>query len=371
MRIDEELVGFEATLLLRNATGWGCRRIKRVLDELGFSVPLSKIHDYLYENVVPKSTSPLIKSIFYNDAYKLALKLKEENPTWGYKKIRKKIREELGIWIPATTVYDWITGRSKPNITPLKVCPELGYVIGALMSDCTWSSKVKLRVKDEDFAKEFAHALKRVTGKEYDVKKEKDGYYVVKLHGSPLRYIIESGLWKIIAFLYPKEFLQGIFDGDGGVSVCIENRSRFGPRFRVQITLTNTNFELLEHVKQLLKRFEIECSKELCFKQGRRKVIRGKEYLTKRDCREVVIEKQEDVAKFYELIGFRIQRKQRKLKDAIEILRKYRSNKERVKAWTRLYTKVGNRWVFKSSSTFIFSSDVFLFSNNRKDKNYS
>ena len=321
-------------LLILKLAGYNANKAKEILSKLGFK-----------EDNKPLKLTPLMKSLFYNDAYKLALKLKEEKLNWNSERIRKEIKEKLGIWIPKSTVYFWITGRSKPNITPLRICPELGYVIGALMSDCTWSSKVKLKVKDEDFAKEFVCALSKVTGREYRVKREKDGYYVVRLHGSPLRYIVESGLWKVIAYLFPKEFLQGIFDGDGGVSVCIENRPYSGPRFRVQITLTNTNSELLEYVKRLLKKFGIEFSKRIYFKQGKIKVIKGKEYLTKRECWEMVIERQRDVIKFNELISFKIKRKQKKLRDAVEILRRYKLNRERVRAWIELYTKVKNKWV--------------------------
>ena len=336
----DNLVSFEATLILRWATGWGCRRIKKTLDELGFSIPLSRIRHYLYDNNAPKAISPLIKSIFYHDAYKLALKLKEENPDWGCKKIRKEIKKKLGIWISANTIYFWVSGRSKPNITPLKVCPELGYVIGALMSDCTWSSDVKLRVKDEDFAKEFAHALKEVTGKEYKVKGENE-YYKVRLHGSSLRYMIESGLWKVIASLYSKEFLQGLYDGDGGVGVGVRTRIMF--RFQVVVKLTNSNIELLTFVKKmLLEKFGIQCSLRLQHKRGEKYVIRGQEYMLK-NCWTLTIEKQRDIIKFYELIGFRIQRKQRYLRDAIEIMREYKSNKERVKAWKERYIKKNSR----------------------------
>jgi len=39
----------------------------------------------------------------------------------------------------------------------------------------------------------------------------------VKVRGSALRYIAKSGLWRAVALAWPREFLQGLFDEDGGV----------------------------------------------------------------------------------------------------------------------------------------------------------
>lgn len=326
----------EAFLILKLA---GCseEEARRILRESGFK-----------EDNKPLETTPLIKSMYYHKAYELTLKLKERNPTWGYKKIRKKVREELGIWIPAITIYHWITRRYKPNITPLRLCPELGYIIGALMSDGTWRGSVELKVKDEGFAEEFAYALKIVTGKEYKVKRRKN-CYIVELGGSPLRYIVKSGLWKLIAWTYSREFLQGLYDGDGGVGVAIISK----PEFRVIITLTNSDLELLEFTKKLLlKKYGIHSYMKLQHKEGEIDVIQGREYILKKDCWVLIIDRQEDVIEFYELIGFRIQRRQTKLRDAIEILRKYKSNKERIEAWLRKYTKVKNKWIPKPSIPF-------------------
>ena len=326
----------EGMLILRMA-GYDENKAKEILKELGFKE----------EKIKELEITPLVKSMFYNNAYKLALKLKEENPNWSHKRIRSKIWKKLGIWIPSMTIYYWIAGRGKPNITPLKICPELGYVVGALMSDSALSNdKIRLKVKDEDFAKEFAHALKEVTGKEYKVK-AKDEYYIVDLGGSALRYIVKSGLWKVIAFLYSKEFLQGLYDGDGGACVSID---RFKPEFQAVIILANSNLEFLTFVKKiLLEKFGIHCSIKLDRRRGEKIIFQNQEYTLKRSCWKLVIKRQEDLVKFYKLIGFRIQRRQRKLRDAIEILREHESNKERVEAWLKKYTKVNNRWIPKPS----------------------
>jgi len=351
MKINEQLVKYEAVLILRKATGWGAKRITKVLNELGFSIPLSTVNSYLYLDRAPRTTSPLIKSLFHHNAYKLALKLKEENPEWGCKRIKTEIKRRLGIWIPPTTIYGWINRRRKPNIVPLKICSELGYVIGTLMTDCTCSSMVRLKVRDKDYAEAFVNALNMVTGKVYKVK-ENGGFFIVMMHGSVLRYIVKSGLWRVIAYLYPKAWLQGLFDGDGGVGVSIGMKKEF----RVVVTLTNSNISLLLFVKQLLERImTIQCSLYLCLRKGERTRIS----VPRRDCWELRIERQEDIIKFYKNIGFRIQRKQKKLKDTVEIVQKYKSSSKRVEAWLKKYVKRNGKWVPSPPLLFI---SLMLFS---------
>lgn len=142
-----------------------------MLTSLGFPTPPGAAHRWLYCCSAPWHTGgyvdPLFKAMFYHDAYCfcLALKLKRENPEWGATRIRHKIRILMGVWIPTSTIKDWIRGTHKPNITPLKVHPELGYVVGVLMSDCGRTKHVSLFVKDKDFVLSFVKALEIVTGK--------------------------------------------------------------------------------------------------------------------------------------------------------------------------------------------------------------
>gem|GEM_PF-6296948 len=52
--------------------------------------------------------------------------------------------------------------------------------------------------------------------------------------GSALRYVVRSGLWKAVGLAWPREFLQGLLDGDGGAGVAVEMR----PEFKVMVTWT-------------------------------------------------------------------------------------------------------------------------------------
>ena len=113
------------------------------------------------------------------------------------------------------------------------------------MSDTRRISKSSLKVKDRDYAEQYAYALYKVTGEQYEIGK-KDGFYYIYVNGSPFRYIYNTSLWKIIAYMYTKKFLQGLFDGDGGVNVAA------GKKFSVSISLTNSNIELINYIEKLL-----------------------------------------------------------------------------------------------------------------------
>jgi len=234
-------------------------------------------------------------------------------------------------------------------------------VIGAIMSDCTKNTSITLSVKDLSFANEFAKSLHIVTGREYEVRRGSSLKYIVTLKGSPLRYIIKSGLWKVVAYAYPKEFLQGLFDGDGGISICITKR-----QFKVIIFLTNSNLELLKYVKQLLmERYGIKSKIKLSSRAGViRQLPTGRKFTTKRCCWTLTIQYLEDVIKFYKYIGFKIQRKQERLEDVAKIIRIYKSNRDRIRAWLRKYVMGRNhRWIRRLPSpdhphSFLFSLNV-------------
>ena len=135
MKIDEKFVHYEATILLRKGLGVGYRKTSKILKKLGFNLSEDTVHSWLYRNKAPRKTSPLIKALYYGKAWELTLELKEQHPEWGPTKIRKEIKKRIRVWVPEMTVYFWIKKGTKPNITPLRIKPELGYVVGVLMSD--------------------------------------------------------------------------------------------------------------------------------------------------------------------------------------------------------------------------------------------
>ncbi|RLE75519.1 MAG: hypothetical protein DRJ56_05625, partial [Thermoprotei archaeon] len=345
MRLDERRrqLAYEAALILR-AAGWGFKRVARALRGLGFDVSPWTVRGWLLGGRAPRARpSPLLRALFYHRAYELAVELKGRHPDWGYKRVAAEVRRVLGVRVPPATVYYWLKRGTRPNVAPLRLLPELGYVIGAVMTDCARGDYVRLEVRDRDFAEQFAKALTRLTGREYDVGEDEDGYYAVKVGGSALRCIVKSGLWKAVALAWPREFLQGLFDGDGGVGVAVGRR----PEFRVVVTLDNSDLELLSFARHLLGELGIECSWPPRRKDRRGEVVRicGRGCVLKKDCWEVCIWRREGVERFAALINFRVGRKRGKLEDAIRILRRYERNRDRVREWLEKYEKRNGRWL--------------------------
>jgi len=183
--------------------------------------------------------------------------------------------------------------------------------------------------------------LRAVTGEEYKVRNE-SGWRRVMLYGSALRHLVKGKLWRVVTWPYPKEFLQGVFDGGVGVGMCVKRR----PEFRVMVKLTNSDLDVLDFARRLLTNLGIECSWPPQRKDRRGDVVSicGRECVLKRDCWELWMRKRESVERFAALINFRIERKRRVLEDAIRILREHESSRERVSAWLRLYEKRSGRW---------------------------
>lgn len=199
-----------------------------------------------------------------------------------------------------------------------------------MLTDCGKKDNT-LRTRDKDFAEAYAKALSKVTGKEYLTRKRirvvncfnrvySNNWYVVPVRLSWINYIVKSKLWKVIAYIYPREFLRGLFDGDG--SVCITASSYF----RILITLCMQNNEVISLANKLLHSIGIKTRKY------------------RYDLSRICI-CQEECKKFGELVGFKIGRKQEKLNDALYILQKYGKGKNAIQKWKKLYTKANGNWI--------------------------
>jgi len=344
MRIDEKLVQYEAALILRNTLGIGAKKIAKILNTLGFYVSENIVHGWIYSQKIPtRKVSPLLKSLFYRDAYKLALKIKKENPNWGPTRIKTRLKRLIGIWIPEMTIYYWVRKKAKPNIMFIRFSPELGYIIGTCLSDAKRTTEVSLKVRDKDYVTEYALSLTKLTGKKYEVK-ENNGWYEVRVNGSALRYMVKTGLWKVVAYVYTREFLQGLFDGDGYINVSAKNS------FKVVVGYTSSNIELLNFCSQLLKqKYGIKVLKRTQFEENDLVKIKGRKYRVKRT-ELIIIYRLNDLKTFSDQIGFKIKRKKEKLADALNILSNYRG-KERIRKWKEMYEKINGKWIKRASPT--------------------
>jgi len=241
----------------------------------------------------------------YNDVRKL------RKQGLSYTKIRNKIYRKYGVWIGKSTIWSWLrrvsspyNGRYIPSLKLLKPSEDLGYVIGVRLGDgYTYEEGdgcvIGLKAKDKEFVEEFGRRLANVLGRELIRPKfrKDEGLYVAEVESKTLHELLKKpiDLKRIKKYVEhcPKcvaAFLRGLFDSEGHVHK------------RGYIYLHNTNYELLVYAQKLLWRyFGIESTGPWPHKQKE-----GYYYIYIRA---------ESLPKFYQLIGFTIRRKQKRLED--------------------------------------------------------
>jgi intein-encoded DNA endonuclease-like protein len=249
----------------------------------------------------------------------------------SYNKIRAAIKQEFGIVLSKSQISYWTrgihspyNGRRIPSLELLEPSEDLAYVIGVLCGDgSAWEkSRVRkgyrrvviyLKARDREFVEEFAIRIGRVLNRPPPkVRVKSTGYYYVEVESRTLYELMKRpiDIEKIRRFVEHCKrcmamFLRGLFDSEG----CVDKKG--------QITLTNTNYELLLYVQELLKRFGIETSgPRPKTKQGTPiyDPLRGKVYVHKRDVYEIYV-KANCTANFYYYVGFTIMRKRARLED--------------------------------------------------------
>jgi len=202
----------------------------------------------------------------------------------------------------------------------LVISPELSYVIGVRFGDACSNvnpSKgnyaLELAVTDLDFAKEFNRCVTFALGKP-------KGYSIFKVKGRDPRY---KTLYKIVAYSkrllelfndgweevvekYPCCFIRGFADSEGS-PICKTDRQA------PNILIENTDLKLLEYVRGLLSKLGIESAVFHTNKKGDRKT-----FVFKKDCYRLVIRRFDSVVKYAEMIGFSIERKQKRLEELIK-----------------------------------------------------
>lgn len=240
---------YRAVLLCRLA-GLGFAETRGIVREVfGAAIPRSVVKSWYYGRKKHRMArlNALDKSLWYRKAYAFALKLKRKNPDWGHKRVATELGRHLPIRVPPLTVYFWLKNYSKPNITPIKICPELGYLVGVLVGDRRRTGH-GLKVKDREFVEYYTCMYEKVTGKKPKIVLDGDGYYRTSESGGFLRALWQTGLWKVVAYIYPREFLQGLFDSEG----CISPHTPFFNNFVLEIA--TGNLEVLSITRKLLKK---------------------------------------------------------------------------------------------------------------------
>jgi intein-encoded DNA endonuclease-like protein len=254
----------------------------------------------------------------YNDV----IALRQQGLSYG--QIRAAIKEEFGIVLSKSHVSYWTrgihdphNGRRIPSLELLEPSEDLAYVISVLCGDGHVKTKkgyhyvIYLEAIDKEFVEEFAIRVGRVLNRPPPkVKVNSDGRYYVEVKSRTLYELLKKpidleGLRKYIEHCEKcmGMFLRGFFDSEGSVS-------KDG-----HITVANTNYELLQYVQELLKRFGIETTGPWpTTRQGTPLYDprSGKVYTRKKDCFYLRILASSN-ADFYRRIGFTIRRKQERL----------------------------------------------------------
>lgn len=245
----------------------------------------------------------------------------------------RKISQKLGI--SERTVESWIyegarpdgnvlSRRWNPNLSPT---PELSYLLGSWYSDC-WKTNIKqasLEATDREYVEEYSRCFSEVIGREstYDVKRRETGTgrqdrWRVNCSSKLLLDYLREPLdrHKEVIEKQPFEFLKGFGDGDGSVDFWINKRDYKGKKYaypRWEISLHSTDKSLLFYIKKILK------EKVGVSHVNEKKDTRGHR---EQPLYSLRISRQKDLLKWYNEVGFTIERKQRKLEEAVEYIEK-------------------------------------------------
>jgi intein-encoded DNA endonuclease-like protein len=238
-----------------------------------------------------------------------------------YSEIIDEVWRRYGVRISKSSVSEWLhgihspyNGRYIPSIEFLKPSEELAYVIGIKLGDGYTSYnrvRIGLKVKDREFAEEFGRCLSKVLGRrpiKPRYRSDVVGEYVVEVHSQTLYELLKKpvDLDRLKKYIEHCEkcmaaFLRGFADSEGSVDK------------RGYVRISNTDYELLAYVKELLKRLGIESTGPWPTR------LQGKTFHDPRTKRRYAYNSDEyriyirvgSNINFYKNIGFTIRRKQR------------------------------------------------------------
>ena len=196
-------------------------------------------------------------------AFDLLQELKRKN--MPKKEVVNKIYSEFAV--PKAALYNWYADRCYPcgRKGDISINPELFYVLGALLGDgCVYNWKITqnyvILIGDYNFTTKFAEKIYQCTGtkiKAY-IDRSKNIWFVrynnFKLY-SLFKKIREDLTYfeQLIKRNHKKSallFIEGFFDAEGCVKI-IKEEVRITPK--ICLDITNTNFELIDLVRRVLK----------------------------------------------------------------------------------------------------------------------
>jgi intein-encoded DNA endonuclease-like protein len=246
-----------------------------------------------------------------------------------YKEIIDEVWRRYGVKISKSSVSEWLNGihnpyngRYIPSIEFLEPCEELAYVVGVKIGDGYATRRrrtvksynrvrIGLKVKDREFAEEFGRCLVEVLGRRPIKPRYRNdvGKYVVEVYSQTLYELLKKPveLERLKKYIEHCErcvaaFIRGFADSEG------------------YIRIHNTDYRLLEYVKELLKRLGIESTGPWHKRQQGKTFYDPKTMKRYRHNNEVyyIYIRADSNINFYKNIGFTIGRKQRHLENYVK-----------------------------------------------------
>jgi intein-encoded DNA endonuclease-like protein len=241
----------------------------------------------------------------------------------SYNQIIRAVEEELHIRLNKSQVSNWTRGDHLPDGSVRKFVPvptmELGYVIGVMLGDGSMSVcgdrhyRLKLRVRDEDFAQAFAEAIAVVLKRTAPHVRfhAKTGSWHVDVSNLLLQQFLKKPIAELGSVIEQTEecssgFLMGFLDSEGSMS-------------KRNLTASNGNLELLNLVVRRLRAIRIETTgPPFIMEAGHQVMIRG--VLRKRSLDQYYIHvRTACLADYKEKVGFSIKRKSDSLERALSV----------------------------------------------------
>ena len=321
--------------------GYGPRRVRRILLLLyGIDVPRRTLCNWFYNGERPPRLiiTTFMKALFYHAMYKRALQLKREHPDWGYKRIATQLGREFPLKPPWQTVRDWVTGKHKPNVTPVRLeeLEAIAYCVGVLKGDYNRTDG-GLYNKDYEFVEFYAKMYEKATGIKPNIgrRKSRDAFESFE-RGGWLRDLARTGLWKVFAWLRPRWFLKGLFDSEGSVSPKTSRKK--GTLDSVQISVSGSK-DAIDFAESILKSYGFNVRKY--YVPPQENWVKG-ELVFFGGCWVLVFYGWDQARRFADLIGFRHGERREKLNDLLRI--RHLKSRERFRWWIQHYEKVNGRW---------------------------
>ena len=278
-------------------------------------------------------------------AYNKAMEFKRQG--LEIKEIFKKLQAE-NLEVNLSTLYDWLKfGRHPKNRLNIimNFDGNFSYLVGLIIGDgCFYKvmekgsynrGRICFGSKDKELAEKFSIIASIVLDKKkpyhYRWAETSKVYFSEFCSKQFVEFLLQpfEKVEKVIE-PYISDFLKGIFDAEGSISIRYQN-NRVYPR----IFLTNANIKLINYIKTKLKEMDINSTIQLNTPEGKEKKIFNKKTKTNKDVYNLCIENIEGVRKFAEIINFSIEHKKRKLDQILNIIEES-GNKMEPMIWAQL-----------------------------------